>query len=77
MKGYRKGDAGTYEKQALVIINHSNASGKELLLFSNFISEKVLNTYDIKLENEVNIYWDFIFIIKFSSNFCKNSSVLT
>jgi len=27
-----------------------------LLLFSNFISEKVLNTYDIKLENEVNIY---------------------
>ena len=56
LKGYRKGDAGTYEKQALVIINHSNASGKELLLFSNFISEKVLNTYDIKLENEVNIY---------------------
>ena len=55
MKGYRKGDAGTYDKQALVIINHNNASGKELLLFSNFISEKVLNTYDIKLENEVNI----------------------
>lgn len=56
LKGYRKGDAGTYEKQALVIINHSNASGKELLLFSNFITEKVHNTYDIILEKEVNIY---------------------
>ena len=56
LKGYRKGDAGTYDKQALVIINHSNATGKELLLFSNFITEKVHNTYDIKLEKEVNIY---------------------
>ena len=56
LKGYRKGEAGTYDKQALVIINHSNATGKELLLFSNFITKKVLNTYDIILEKEVNIY---------------------
>ena len=56
LKGYRKGGAGTYDKQALVIINHSNATGKELLLFSNFITKKVLNTYDIILEKEVNIY---------------------
>ena len=56
LKGYRKGDAGTYHKQALVIVNHSNATGKELLLFSKYISEKVLKTYDIKLEHEVNVY---------------------
>ncbi|MBU2493015.1 MAG: UDP-N-acetylmuramate dehydrogenase [Bacteroidetes bacterium] len=55
LKGFRLGNTGTYKKQALVIINFNNASGKEIYEFSNFIKDKVYNKFQIELETEVNV----------------------
>lgn len=54
-KGYRKDDAGCYDKQALVLVNYGKASGKEILQLAEEITFSVEKKFDIKLEKEVNI----------------------
>ncbi len=54
-KGKRIGNVGTYENQALVIINYGNATGKEIIDFALSIQNEVKNRFGIKLETEVNI----------------------
>lgn len=55
-KGYRSGDAGCHEKQALVLVNYGNASGNEIILLSNQIIDSVQNKFGVQLEREVNVY---------------------
>ena len=53
LKGAREGAAGTYGKQALVLVNHEGkASGQELLAFASRIEQAVEGMFGVHLEPE-------------------------
>ena len=55
LKGYRNGDAGIHKKQALVLVNYKNASGKDILNLANKIQKIIFEKYKIQIVPEVNI----------------------
>lgn len=54
-KGKRIGDVGTWKNQALVLVNHKNASGSAIYNLSEQIIRDVEEKFNITLEREVNI----------------------
>lgn len=55
-KGKRFGDAGVHKNQALVLVNHGNATGKEIWDLAMNIKKVVLEKFNIEINPEVNIY---------------------
>lgn len=51
-KGLREGDAGVHDRQALVLVNHGQASGKEMQALAHRIQDAVLARYGVALEAE-------------------------
>ncbi len=54
-KGKRFGDYGVHEKQALVLVNYGNASGKDIYKLAQQIQTTIKENFTIDLEIEVNV----------------------
>ncbi len=51
-KGWRDGDAGVHERHALVLVNHGNASGAQIVALATRIRESIRQRFGIELEPE-------------------------
>ena len=54
-KGRVVGNTGTWKNQALVLVNHGNATGSEVFYLSESIIADVKKNFGVVLEREVNI----------------------
>ena len=54
-KGFREGDAGIAAQHALVLVNHGNATGAQLLALARRVAASVLEKFGVALEPEPRI----------------------
>jgi UDP-N-acetylmuramate dehydrogenase len=54
-KGQRRAGAGVHEQHALVLVNHGNASGREIFDLSEAIRQSVFDRFGVELEREVEV----------------------
>lgn len=54
-KGFRQGDAGIHQNQALVLVNYGSATGEEINMLADRVLRSVKETFDVQLEKEVNV----------------------
>lgn len=54
-KGFREGDAGVHDRQALVLVNHGRARGAEILALAQRIQADIAARFGVVLEIEPNV----------------------
>ncbi|MEO9382537.1 UDP-N-acetylmuramate dehydrogenase [Chromobacterium phragmitis] len=52
LKGYRDGDAGVHDRQALVLVNHGHASGEQMRALARKVQDDVRQRFGVELEPE-------------------------
>lgn len=55
-KGRRIGPVGSYERQALVLVNHGGATGADVVRVARAIQQAVREQFDVELEMEPQVY---------------------
>lgn len=55
MKGYRQGNVGVHDRQALVLVNFGSATGDEVIALAAAVQDAVYKKFGVKIEPEVNI----------------------
>lgn len=55
MKGFRSGNVGVHDRQALVLVNFGGASGEEVMTLARTVQQRVGERFGIDIETEVNI----------------------
>lgn len=55
MKGFRMGNVGVHDRQALVLVNHGGATGGEVIDLAQYVQQQVAERFGVEIEPEVNI----------------------
>jgi UDP-N-acetylmuramate dehydrogenase len=55
-KGFRKGNIGVHEKQALVLVNYGGGKGSEIYQLALDIKADVFEKFGVEIEPEVNVW---------------------
>ncbi len=53
LKGYREGNVGLYEAQALVLVTYGETTGEDIVAFSDGVIRKIFDATHIIVEREV------------------------
>ena len=57
LKGYQHNGVGIHDKQALVLVNHHNKCGQQILELAQYVQQKVFSVFDLWLEPEVRFVY--------------------
>jgi len=55
LKGYRSGNVGVHDRQALVLVNHGGATGGEVIALAEYVCSRVMEKFGVAISPEVNI----------------------
>ncbi len=55
LRGYRQGNVGMHERQALVLVNYGGATGAQVLALADRVIAAVREKFDVSLQKEVNV----------------------
>lgn len=55
LKGYRCGNVGVHDRQALVLVNYGGATGGDVIALADYVCSRVAECFGVAISPEVNI----------------------